>query len=72
MYVITTIIEKDWEPTTSAKVITVYMNCSFTDGTTKLDSDKIRHVLEEVNCSLLLVTVNLTLYRSFNWKDNFK
>ena len=54
MYVITTDIENDREPTTSTKVITVYMTCSFTDGTTKLDSDKIRHVLEEVNCSLLL------------------
>ena len=61
----------DWESTASTKLITVYMTCSFTDDTNKVDSDKIRHVLEEVNCNLLLVTDNLILHRSFNRKDNF-
>ena len=64
-------IENDWEPTASTKLITVYMTCSFTDDMNKVDSDKIRHVLEEVNCNLLLVTDNLIFHRNFNRKDNF-
>ena len=64
-------IENDWEPTASTKLVTVYMTCSFTDDTNKLNSDKICHVLEEVYCSFLLVTDNLILHRSFNQKDNF-
>ena len=37
------------------------MTCSFIDDMNKLDSEKIRHVLEEVYCSLLVVADNMII-----------